>query len=131
ELASQAATALAARLEADKTHFVQVTQPGGGEFFRRNGLLFLSVEETEKIAKQLVQAEPLISQLATDPTIRGLAEGLQLGLTGVELEKITLDAMLRPLAMTADAVEATLAGKTANFSWHEMLSGKAADSDRR
>src|SRR6266699_1175412 len=43
ELASEAAAALVKRLEADKTHFVQVTQPGGGEFFRRNGLLFLPV----------------------------------------------------------------------------------------
>jgi hopanoid biosynthesis associated RND transporter like protein HpnN len=131
ELASEAASALVRRLETDKTHFVQVTQPGGGEFFRRNGLLFLPVEETEKVSRQLVQAEPLIAQLATDPSIRGLVEGLQLGLTGVELEKITLDAMLRPLTMTADAVEATLAGKTANFSWHEMLNGTATDSERR
>src|SRR6185295_777381 len=131
ELASQAATALAARLEADKTHFIQVAQPGGGEFFRRNGLLFLPVDEVEKVSRQLVQGEPLIAQLATDPSIRGLVEGLQLGLTGVELEKITLDAMLRPLTMVADSVEAVLAGKSTNFSWHELLNGPATDSERR
>ena len=72
----------------------------------RCGHELLPTEETEKVAKQLTQAEPLIAQLATDPTLRGLVEVLQMGLTGVELEKITLDNMLRPLTVTADTVEA-------------------------
>ena len=89
----------------------QIAQPGGGEFFRRNGLLFLPTEEAEKVAKQLTQAEPLIAQLATDPSLRGLVEVLQMGLTGVELEKITLDSMLRPLTVTAETVEAVHGGQ--------------------
>ncbi len=104
-----------------------MTQPGGGEFFRRNGLMFLPAEETEKVAGQLTQAEPLVAQLATDPSLRGLVEVLQMGLTGVELEKITLDAMLRPLTMTADTVEAVQAGKPVNFSWHELLNPSKPD----
>jgi hopanoid biosynthesis associated RND transporter like protein HpnN len=131
ELATQATAALAERLAADKELFLSVTQPGGGEFFRRNGLLFLPAAEAEKVAGQLAQAEPLVAQLATDPSLRGLVEVLQLGLTGVELEKITLDAMLRPLTVTADTVEAVLAGKPVNFSWHELLNGTASPSDRR
>ena len=41
ELTTQATNALFQRLEGDKSHFIHVTQPGGGEFFRKNGLLFL------------------------------------------------------------------------------------------
>src|ERR1041384_8383388 len=104
ELTSQATAALFQRLDGDKHHFIQVTQPGGGEFFRKNGLLFLPVAETEKVAGQLTQAEPLIAQLATDPSLRGLIEVLQMGLTGVELEKVTLDSMTRPLTVTANTV---------------------------
>ena len=89
-----------------------------------NGLLFLPADETEKVAGQLTQAEPLIAQLATDPSLRGLVEVLQMGLTGVELEKITLDAMLRPLTVTADTVEAVLANKPVHFSWQELLAGE-------
>src|SRR5437588_5910625 len=134
ELATQATAALVGRLTADHDHFRSVAQPGGGEFFRKNGLLFLPAAETEKIAGQLAQAEPLIAQLATDPSLRGLIEVLQMGLTGVELEKITLDAMLRPLTATAVTVEAVLANKPTNFSWHEMLAGPdspANDSKRK
>jgi hopanoid biosynthesis associated RND transporter like protein HpnN len=127
ELTSQATAALVDRLDTDKELFKSIAQPGGGEFFRRNGLLFLPAAETEKVAGQLTQAEPLIAQLATDPSLRGLIEVLQMGLTGVELEKITLDAMLRPLTATADTVEAVMANKPVNFSWHELLSPSSPD----
>jgi uncharacterized protein len=123
ELATEAASALAERLRNNKESFDSVAQPGGGEFFRKNGLLFLPAEETAKIADQLTQAEPLIAQLATDPSLRGLVEVLQMGLTGVELEKITLDAMLRPLKAAADTVDAVMTRKPVYFSWQELLAG--------
>src|SRR2546421_283515 len=123
ELATQASAALVERLTANHDLFKSVAQPGGGEFFRQNGLLFLPTIETEKVAGQLAQAEPLISQLATDPSLRGLIEVLQMGLTGVELEKITLDGMLRPLTVTADTVDAVMANKPVYFSWQELLAG--------
>ena len=131
ELTTQATDLLWNRLEADKSHVIQVAQPGGGAFFRKNGLLFLPVAETEKVAGQLTQADPLIGQLATDPSLRGLIEVLQMGLTGVELEKITLDAMLRPLTATADTVEAVLANKPVHFSWHEMLAGDNPEANSK
>src|SRR6476620_2355067 len=123
ELATQASAALVGRLSENTGLFKSVVQPGCGEFFRKNGLLFLATAETEKIAGQFAQAEPLISQLATDPSLRGLIEVLQMGLTGVELEKTTLDAMVRPLSATADTVEAVIADKPVYFSWHELLAG--------
>src|SRR6266705_141187 len=76
ELATEASAALVGRLGANRDLFQSVAQPGGGEFFRKNGLLFLPAAETEKIAGQLTQAEPLIAQLATDPSLRGLVEVL-------------------------------------------------------
>src|SRR4051812_26850227 len=123
ELTSQATALLFDKLSANKDAFKSVTQPGGGEFFRRNGLLFLSAAETAKVAAQLTQAEPLIAQLATDPSLRGLVEVLQMGLTGVELGKIPLDGMLRPLTVTADTVDGVMANKPVYFSWQELLAG--------
>jgi hopanoid biosynthesis associated RND transporter like protein HpnN len=134
ELTTEATSALVQRLQQNNELFDSVAQPGGGEFFRKNGLLFLPVEETEKIAGQLTQSEPLISQLATDPTLRGLIEVLQMGLSGVELEKITLDGMVRPLTVTADTVEGVMANKPVYFSWQELLAGEGggeANSTRK
>jgi len=123
ELATEATSALVQRLNDNKELFYSIAQPSGGEFFRKNGLLFPPAEETERIAGQLTQAEPLIAQLATDPSLRGLVEVLQMGLTGVELEKITLDGMLRPLKVTADTVDAVTTNKPVHFSWQELLAG--------
>src|SRR6266567_9539845 len=131
ELTSQATVALTQRLDTNKELFKSIAQPGGGEFFRKNGLLFLPAAETEKIAGQLTQAEPLIAQLATDPSLRGLIEVLQMGLTGVELDKITLDAMTRPLTATAETVEGVLANKPVNFSWQELMSGGSQPNEKR
>src|SRR3954452_11789250 len=134
ELTTEATSALVKRLQTNDELFESVVQPGGGEFFRKNGLLFLPNDETEKIAGQLTQAEPLISQLATDPSLRGLIEVLQMELTGVELEKTTLDAMVRPLTMTANTVDAVMANKPVHFSWQELLAGEGggeANSKRK
>ena len=51
ELTSQATAALVDRLKDNKELFKTVAQPGGGEFFRQNGLLFLPTAETEKVAE--------------------------------------------------------------------------------
>jgi len=47
-----------------------------------------------------------------------------LQMSGVELEKTTLDAMVRPLTMTADTVDAVMANKPVHFSWQELLAGE-------
>ena len=46
ELATEATSALVGQLRDNKGLFDSVAQPGGGEFFRKNGLLFLPTEET-------------------------------------------------------------------------------------
>ena len=136
ELTSQATNALVERLAANKDgHSSRCRSRAAANSSAATGSCSCPPSETEKVAGQLAQAEPLVAQLATDPSLRGLVEVLQMGLTGVELEKITLDAMLRPLTMTADTVEAVCSkatvparqGRMANFSWHELLNPSKPD----
>ena len=67
ELASAASKALAEKLTGDTRHFESVQPLGSGEFFEKNGLLFLPVEEVGKVAGQLEAAAPLIEIMAGDP----------------------------------------------------------------
>ena len=53
-----------------------------------------------------------------------------MGLTGVELEKITLDAMPRPLTATADTVEAVLAGQAGELLLARAARGRQSGSQR-
>ena len=131
ELASAASTALATKLAGD-THFELVQPLGSGEFFEKNGLLFLPVEEVGKVAGQLEAAAPLIEIMAGDPSIRGLTGALETGLAGVKRGQVKLDNTERPFNLISQTVEDILNKGTATFSWRELTSDKPlTDSDRR
>ena len=105
ELASAATAALTQALAKHKDRFRAVTQPGGGEFFARNGLLFLPPEELKRNLAQLVQAEPLINDLATDLSLRGLISGLEDVLLGIQSKRLKLDDVARVFTMASDTMD--------------------------
>lgn len=132
ELASAASKALAAKLSGDSKHFESVQSLGSGEFFEKNGLLFLPVEEVGKVTGQLEAAAPLIEIMAGDPSIRGLTGALETGLAGVKRGQVKLDNTERPFNLISQTIEDILSKGTATFSWRELVSDKPlADSDRR
>jgi uncharacterized protein len=67
---------------------------------------------------------PLINILASDPSLRGVAQTLSLALVGIERGMATLDDFARPLSMAADSIENVLAGRPTAFSWLELVGGK-------
>jgi uncharacterized protein len=70
ENATLAANALAQQISRRPDLFRSVAQTDG-EFFERNGFLFESVADVEKSIGGLKQAQPLLSELAGDPTLHG------------------------------------------------------------
>jgi uncharacterized protein len=132
ELASAASKALAAKLSGDTQHFESVQPLGSGEFFEKNGLLFLPVEEVGKVAGQLEAAAPLVEIMAGDPSIRGLTGALETGLAGVKRGQVKLDNAERPFNLISQTVEDVVNKKPATFSWRELVSDKPlTDADRR
>jgi uncharacterized protein len=120
ELAAEASRALAKELENFPTLIKSVSQPGGGEFFERNALLFLPTEELQDVTTKMSEAEPLITVLAGDPTLRGVSDTLSFALKGVEDKQVTLDDMTRTLNVAAETVEKVIAGKPTTFSWRAL-----------
>ena len=110
ELASQASTALTKRLSGQQDLFRSVDEPQNSLLFVRDGLLFLPPDELERSLGALTQAQPLLQTLVTDPSLRGLQQALSLGLTGVQVKQITLDAVTHMLSMAAITLENVLAG---------------------
>jgi len=72
------------KLSGDTKHFESVQPLGSGEFFEKNGLLFLPVAEVGKVTGQFEAAAPLIEIMAGDPSLRGLTGALETGLAGVK-----------------------------------------------
>jgi uncharacterized protein len=76
ENAEAATSALTQELAKHPDLFRAVVQPDGGEFFQRNGLLFQPLASVKKSITGLSSADFLISSLAADPTLRGVAKAL-------------------------------------------------------
>ena len=132
ELTSAAAAALQRKLSGDTQHFESVQPLGAGEFFEKNGLLFLPVAEVGRVTGQFEAAAPLIEIMAGDPSIRGLTGALETGLAGVRRGQIKLDNTERPFTQIAQTIENVLNTGSGTFSWRELVSDKPlTDSDRR
>jgi uncharacterized protein len=132
ELTTAAADALAQKLTGDTQNFSSVQPLGSGEFFEKNGLLFLPEAEVRDLTSQFAAAAPLIEIMAGDPTLRGLTGALETGLAGVKRGQVKLDSTARPFGQIAKTVEDVLKTGTGTFSWRELVSDKPlTDADRR
>src|SRR5262252_448893 len=132
ELADQAAAKLEAALNAHSDQFAVATEVGSGPFFARNGMLFLSLSEVERMAEAFDRADPLVGTLASDPSLRGVLDALALALEGVARGELKLDALSTPMTSAADTLQAVIDGRPASFSWQALAAGKpAAPEDLR
>jgi uncharacterized protein len=132
ELTGAAAAALLQKLTGDTKHFTSVQPLGSGEFFEKNGLLYLPEAQVREMTGQFASAAPLIEIMAGDPSIRGLTGALETGLAGVKRGQVKLDSTERPFNLIARTIEDVLKTGTATFSWRELVSDKPlTDSDKR
>ena len=93
EAADEAADALVNALAGQKDVIRNISRPDGGEFFARNGVLFLSVDDVRRNMDQLIKAEPFLGTLALDPTLRGILGAISQSLEGVRLKKQRLKTL--------------------------------------
>jgi len=132
EFANAASAALAEKLSSNKKDFDSVLRLGAGEFFEKNGLLFLPTEEVGKLTGQFAAAAPLIEIMAGDPSLRGLTGALETALVGVSRGQFQLDAAARPLSMISQTIESVLSTGSGTFSWQGLVNDTPlTDSDKR
>src|SRR5438477_3183882 len=99
ELATQATAVLTEKLSGQPNFVRSVREPGGGPFFAKSGLLFMSSEEVGRTAAEFARSQALIQVLISDPNWRGLVQALSFSLAGIQRNVYTLDQMTRPLTM--------------------------------
>lgn len=122
------ASALAGRLLEQPELFGSVFAAGAGEFFERNGLLYLSVEQLEALADRLTDAQPMIGQLRPEVDGARVVRLLGRSADGSAAAEPS-DALHRELA---EAVRAALAGERDPVDWRQLMTGGAnADAGGR
>lgn len=132
DLAEDAAEALEAWLKDKPDLFIEVYRPGGGDFFARNGLMYLDSDELGDLTDRLADAQPLMTELARDPSLRGF-----LAVLGLAVDEV-IDGIEAPSGLVtvfervAESAEARAAGAPGRLSWSELMRGGEADAaDRR
>jgi len=134
ELAEDGAKRLMQALQADKTHVGSVERPDGGPFFDSNGLLFADPNEVKDATAKLVDAQPLLGGLATDPSLHGLATTMDTMASGAANGTQDASRLATPLRALSTAIDGKLAGKATWFSWQRLFSdakGPLAPPTRR
>jgi hopanoid biosynthesis associated RND transporter like protein HpnN len=132
EFAGAATAALTQKLSLNNKDFDNVLRLGGGEFFDKNGLLFLPKDDVGRLTSQFASAAPLVEIMAGDPSLRGLTGALETALAGLKRGQFTLDGTARPFSMIAQTVENILKTGSGTFSWRELVSDQPlTDSDKR
>jgi uncharacterized protein len=124
ELARDGARRLTAKLAEDRANLEAVQEAEGGQFFEKNGLLFLPADDVRSTTEQLIRAQAFLGTLAADPSLRGLAEALALIPKGVEAGSVELKTFDKPLTLLSGTIDTLLAGRPASFSWTELMTGK-------
>jgi uncharacterized protein len=126
--AGAAALAEALRQQPEIVH--RVYEPQGGEFFRRNGLLYLEPAALQALADRLAGAQPLLAALQADPSLRGLAELLGEAMApDASGQRAELVPLLQRLAAVTEALKQN---PNVRLSWPALFSdAEEAAGDRR
>ena len=123
---------LTERLQREKGLFKGVYAPGGGEYFERSGLLYLSVKDLEALSENLASAQPLLGLISKDLTLRGLFSVIEriVDQAGETEQKTKLVPFFNRLAET---LESSTSGRPRPLSWQELILGEkmAADASRQ
>ena len=123
EQARSATQRLAARLKQDTAHFDDVYPPRVDDFTARNGLLYQSIPELERITDSVAAAQPLIARISRDPTLASFTDILT---TAVEELHKGRNMELRPvLGEVSTTLDARLNGPARALSWQTLFSGES------
>ena len=131
ERAISARELMAEHLKKETGLFKAIYEPGGGTFFERNGLLYLSPGELEELADKLAEAQPFLAYLSRDLSLRGLFSVLEMALSQTKVE----ERRDKNINLLFDQMSKTLEGVFTNrpyqMSWEEIMLGDKEASEQR
>jgi uncharacterized protein len=127
ELSEEGAARLAAALRAQTNLFHSVRRPDSGPFWAHEGLLYESTSDVRKVIAQLLAVQPFLGSMASDPSLRGLANTVSLITQGASSNQASAQKLRAPLGSLADALQNLNHGKPQFFSWRNLITGSTPD----
>lgn len=128
EKSTRAADALHERLTRDKALYREIFYPGGLPYFRKNGLLFMPLEDIKRLRSTLTMAAPVLKDLAAAPSVQTLFTSLTNQIDGY-LASPNPDSLksLTFMLSTLDQGFKGFDGKTSALSMDSFLKGSGGE----
>ena len=130
DVADDAAITLARYLNADPKKFGLIKDPGGSDFFRRNGFLYLDIDEIYQLGDRLAEAQPFLGVLWRDPSLIGFLDILGLAIDKTlkenKAQSIEISTIFDAMNLIA---QAQVRGEWGDMSWQGLMTGKVSEED--
>ena len=123
-ITENAAAALYARMQAKPELFKEVTRPDSLPFFRKNGLLYLPQDQISALLQSLIQSQPMLGALTSDPSLRGFFSTIGMMVQGVQAGMLDKANLQKPLDTISDTIDAALNGKDQPLAMQNMVGGQ-------
>jgi len=119
EINRLAAEKLANRLREEPELFDEVFYYGEGDFFTRHGLLYYKTGELERQLNRIAEAQPFLSELLRDPSLRGFFQRL----TDVFSHDVDMDVegLPRFLGELEKSIDSLLRNEPRMLSWQLLM----------
>lgn len=128
DAAEDAAAALFAKISQRKDLFATARRADGGPYFEKYGLLFLPVDQLQKIADAVIEAQPFIGSLTQDPSLRGLFDVFSLAMDGIIQKAASVDRIEKPLSAISSTLSDALSGGRQAMSWQTLLLNRPTET---
>ena len=121
-----AANLLVSKLKEKADLFGDIFDPATDPFFQKNGLLYLDVDELEKLAERLAMAQPFLGRLNSSPTLPELFRLLEQVLEADPAAEDVVPANTAAdiVNKIAGVIDGQLAGTNEILSWRDLLAGE-------
>jgi hopanoid biosynthesis associated RND transporter like protein HpnN len=129
--AGRTADRLGAALGARTDLFAEVDVPGGGPFFAKNALLYLTTDQLEELTDRLSHVQPFLASFARDQSLVGLADLLRQTLEASRQGRVTGLDLVPMLDRVRTVMEAVAAGRRARDPWGAAIMGAALPAEAR
>jgi len=128
DIAISARDRLAEQLKKYPQLFKSINVPGGGSFFEKNGLLFLSVNELENFADSMAAAQPLLAFLSEDLSLKSLFAVMEKALQQPETSNRRIDLLCDRMSMVFEGV---VKHQSYLLPWQEIMLGEKESAGQR
>jgi hopanoid biosynthesis associated RND transporter like protein HpnN len=129
--AGRAADQLAARLAPRTDLYSAIDVPGGGPFYAKNALLYLSVDQLEDLTDRLSKVQPFLAELSEDQSLVGVTGLLRKALVAEREGGATGFDLAEALDRVGIVVQAAADGRRAADPWGSALFGGAVGKEAR